>query len=282
MRGISVKVKIVIVAGLSAIIVVILVLKMLPSPTRVDKISAQVVQRVDDMPKIHLEDKSFALDSNSVKQLTLIRDPFEVPTDLKKQYDDQQAKYAIAQASKPQPPTSPVVTPDPNGNLPIDNGSGLNGQPISSSGSISRKSTISQDLINATMEGIAYEYRVDPLFVKAIISAESNYDEFAINYNDNGTIDRGLMQINSGTAPGIATALGMNYNKGIEFDYETNLKMGIYQLNLLRKTNSSMEYILTAYNLGINGAKDFYIANKSYASDYSTKVLKKYDELVNS
>ena len=49
-------------------------------------------------------------------------------------------------------------------------------------------------------------YRVSPLLLWAIAKAESDFDPAAINRNSNGTVDVGLMQVNSIWAPQLGEA----------------------------------------------------------------------------
>ena len=122
------------------------------------------------------------------------------------------------------------------------------------------------------------KYSIDPKWVHSIIENESNYDPSAINENKDAqgvvkTVDRGLMQINSDTAPWLARKIGLPYTEGMEFNIETNIAMGTFYLSYLKGIYSDMDFIFTAYNRGPSGANIYREKNGTYESDYS-KLIK--------
>ena len=118
------------------------------------------------------------------------------------------------------------------------------------------------------------EYDIPSWLIKGIIMAESSFNKGTANVNTNGTIDRGLMQMNSNTAPGVARRVGFDYYVGIEFVPENNIKMGTYYITTkLKETGSDYHKGLTSYNRGSAGAKRYYEKNGTYESSYSQKVL---------
>jgi soluble lytic murein transglycosylase-like protein len=91
---------------------------------------------------------------------------------------------------------------------------------------------------------IAPQYDVPPMLVVSIIIKESRGDIYAINYNDNGTVDRGLMQLNSSWFTGDWECA------------ETNIRAGVILLKYLyERTKYTSPYwfaALVSYNCGLN------------------------------
>ena len=104
---------------------------------------------------------------------------------------------------------------------------------------------------------------------------ESSFNKDTTNVNTNGTIDRGLMQMNSNTAPGVARHVGFDYYVGIEYIPENNIKMGTYYIAAKIKEVGGSDYHkgLTSYNRGSGGARTYYNNNGTYESSYSKKVM---------
>jgi hypothetical protein len=117
------------------------------------------------------------------------------------------------------------------------------------------------------------KYGVEEKLINSIIKYESNFNSNLVSSNNNGTVDRGLMQINSNTSPWLSSQLNIVYKEGIEFNSEINIEMGTYYLNYLKKFNSDLHYILTAYNKGPTGAERWFIKNKTYESEYSKLII---------
>ncbi len=93
------------------------------------------------------------------------------------------------------------------------------------------------ELINV----LAAEHGMDPLLVKAIIRAESNFDQYAVSRAG----AQGLMQLMPGTAD--------RYAVGNAFDPAENIRGGIRYLRSLHTMFSGrLPLVLAAYNAGEN------------------------------
>ncbi|RSK26779.1 lytic transglycosylase domain-containing protein [Bacillus sp. HMF5848] len=130
--------------------------------------------------------------------------------------------------------------------------------------------------LDSLINKYARKYKLDENLVKAVIQLESNFESNLINVNNNGTKDRGLMQINEATAIILAEKLGFQYDKDVAFDISKNLQMGMYYLSYLKKKSSDIHYVLTAYNRGPTGAKNYYERTGTYETSYSRVALKHY------
>ncbi len=97
----------------------------------------------------------------------------------------------------------------------------------------------------------AEKYNLDPLFIISVIERESSYNPNAVNINNNGTTDRGLMQINSTMVTYLADSLGFPATEETAFDPVLNIKMGCYFLGELnQKFDGDLYLVATAYNAG--------------------------------
>lgn len=131
---------------------------------------------------------------------------------------------------------------------------------------------IDKEQIMKLIEEKAAKYHLPVELIQAVVQKESGFDPTAINVNDDGSVDRGLMQINSGTAPGLAAKLGIKYKEGIEFIPEIAIEMGAYYLSQYYVPDN-LHYTLTVYNKGPGGAKRWLEKYGTYVSDYSSKVI---------
>lgn len=130
------------------------------------------------------------------------------------------------------------------------------------------------------IEQAAQEFNIEPSWILAVIDQESNFNEKADNVNTNGTIDKGLMQINSSTSPWIAQQLQIPYQEDIEFDPAINIRMGAFYLSYIRSKNANTHFMFTSYNRGIGGAETWLSKTGTYETSYSRSVvekIKKYD-----
>jgi len=103
-----------------------------------------------------------------------------------------------------------------------------------------------------TISYYSQEYNLDPLFVAAIIKAESKFANRARSHA--GAI--GLMQLMPATARELAAELGMKNisEKDLE-NPKININLGTYYLSKLNKIfNGDTVLILCAYNAGISNA----------------------------
>lgn len=116
------------------------------------------------------------------------------------------------------------------------------------------------------------KYDIPTALLKAVIQQESGFNAKAVGVNTNGTVDRGLMQLNSNTAPGLAAQLGWDYKVGIEFVPRKAIEMGAYYLSTLY-VEGDIERTLTSYNRGSAGAKKYKATNGTYSTEYSRGVL---------
>ena len=98
------------------------------------------------------------------------------------------------------------------------------------------------------------EYNVDPLFITAIIKAESNFRPKA--KSKKGAI--GLMQIMPSTAKEIAEKyLNIdNYTEETLYEPELNIKLGVYYVKILSDIfNNNKNLILASYNAGLGNVQ---------------------------
>jgi len=140
---------------------------------------------------------------------------------------------------------------------------------------------ISQDLSqaeeNPTELAIAYYsaiYDVDSDLVQAVINQESNGDSSASHINTNGSIDSGLMQINSCNHEWLRTKLGITDF----YDPRQSIQCGCYILGMLSSKYSNVHRILMSYNMGEGGARKAW-GKGIYSSHYSREVVGRYNKL---
>jgi hypothetical protein len=127
--------------------------------------------------------------------------------------------------------------------------------------------------IDSIIEKNSTKYSIDAKLISAIIQQESSFKSTVENINTNSTVSRGLMQLNSETAPWIAKELGLEYKEGMEFDPETNIEMGTFYLSHLKAILDDRDFILTAYSRGPKGAYDYKLNNGTYSSEYSKSIV---------
>jgi len=117
-------------------------------------------------------------------------------------------------------------------------------------------------------------YMVDRDLIKAIISGESDGDIQAYNLNDNGTHDRGLMQINSCNYEWLQTELGITDF----YDPRQNIKAGTYIISLLTAKYLNLHRVLMSYNMGETRTRELF-SQRIYSSRYSRGVMEKFEKL---
>jgi len=100
-----------------------------------------------------------------------------------------------------------------------------------------------------TSFSIIYDIPVSLLF--AIISVESSFDPNAINRNANGTLDFGLMALNSKTFK--------RYTREQLYDVRTNLRLGCEHLVWLKKKYGSWGIVVIRYNGRYEKGADEYL-----------------------
>lgn len=112
---------------------------------------------------------------------------------------------------------------------------------------------------------------LDPVLVLAVIEQESNWNAALVHRNPDGSTDRGLGQINSRTWPSLAKILGLRD----PLDPHDNIRATVYHLAYLSREYRSQDAILTAYNRGEQGLKDWYASRGTVSSPYSDAVQRR-------
>jgi soluble lytic murein transglycosylase-like protein len=87
---------------------------------------------------------------------------------------------------------------------------------------------------------LASQYNVPSNLVVAIIFEESTGNSNAIGYNPNGTVDRGLMQLNSSW-----------FTDDRWHEPEINIRAGIQHLFYLYRELQNWDSVIIAYNCGL-------------------------------
>lgn len=129
------------------------------------------------------------------------------------------------------------------------------------------------------------EYEFDYLFLLAIVAVESNFEYDVKNVNNNGTIDRGLFQINSSNIKWLSELAGIDNVD--PYDVYQNIDMALELLNYERNYWSNKGYsgkdlelvVCMAYNMGQGNTRKFLKKHGLVKNKYAKKVYKKLDEL---
>ncbi len=112
------------------------------------------------------------------------------------------------------------------------------------------------------------KYSVDPYLSCALAFKESSFNRFAYHNNYNGSIDRGIFQLNNYSYP--------NLTKNQFYDPEINIKLGIKHIKNTILKGKSTYAGLSIYNCGriliksIYAEKIIYIQNLYYNLFYNT------------
>lgn len=111
------------------------------------------------------------------------------------------------------------------------------------------------------------EYDLDPCLVASVINVESKFDNYAKSPKE----ARGLMQISPGTGQWASEVLGIeDYEEGLLYDPETNIRIGSWYLNNLNNEFSGdIDLVLAAYNAGSGNVKKW-LLNPEYSTDGRT------------
>lgn len=112
------------------------------------------------------------------------------------------------------------------------------------------------------VEKYSVEYGVPEYVVYSCIKTESSFDPGA--QSSKGA--RGLMQIMPDTFTWLCTLTKENYETGMLFDPETNIKYGTYYLSYLYLRYNDWETVYAAYNAG-PGAVDGWLSDPECAKD---------------
>jgi translation elongation factor EF-Tu-like GTPase len=118
-----------------------------------------------------------------------------------------------------------------------------------------------------TVLNICQIENVEPELVLSVIKVESNFKIYATGKNKNGTIDRGLMQINSS-----------NIDCDTVYTPEKNIIEGVKILKwCLDKADNDVILALSYYNAGYGKVKQYKTGESTYK--YISKIIKEYEEL---
>ena len=105
-------------------------------------------------------------------------------------------------------------------------------------------------------------YGVPEYIVYAVIKTESDFDSSAVS----GAGAIGLMQIMPSTFEWMCDLLGEDYEHGMLYDPETNIKYGTYYLSYLYGIYARWPTVYAAYNAGL-GTVDTWLKNGKYSND---------------
>lgn len=117
----------------------------------------------------------------------------------------------------------------------------------------------------------ATAHKVAPEVVLRVIEVESNWNPGLEHVNTDGSVDRGLMQLNDSTWPWLARRTGITDADPLNPLH--NVQMGIWLLGYLQRKYGDLHHVLTAYNQGEGGLERHVLANRSGESTYSRRVL---------
>lgn len=120
------------------------------------------------------------------------------------------------------------------------------------------------------------KYKLDPVFVLAVIKTESKFNPLAVG--SAGEI--GLMQIKPDTAQWIAKKFNLPWNgkKTLE-NPSANIRIGLAYMNYLRGSfhHKASTYV-SAYNMGPKNVRRL-LAKNVKPDEYNSRVMKNYGEL---
>lgn len=126
------------------------------------------------------------------------------------------------------------------------------------------------EIILALILSISAEYGVPSGFVQAIVKVESEFDCNAINRsNRNGTVDYGLMQLNSSW-----------FNDENWRDPEVNLRAGIQHIKGLMKVHSGTSWwaLAVSYNAGCSWLVNRHEPPRA-SLEYADKVMEEWEKI---
>lgn len=128
--------------------------------------------------------------------------------------------------------------------------------------------------IQAYTNHYSKQYGVDADLITAIIGMESGGEIKAFNINENGTHDKGLMQINSFNYEWLTRELGITdfYNP------RQNIHCGVFMIADLMSRHDNLHTVLMAYNMGEKRTRELH-REGIYTSKYSRKVMRVYEKL---
>ena len=108
------------------------------------------------------------------------------------------------------------------------------------------------------------KYKLDPLFVLAVIKTESKFDDDAHSHKN----AVGLMQITVETGEWAAKEMGFTtFSKDDLYDEEYNIRMGCWYLRRINDTfDGDLDLTIAAYNAGPTNVQTW-LKNEKYSSD---------------
>lgn len=118
-----------------------------------------------------------------------------------------------------------------------------------------------------------------------LISKETGgiYDFNLVNYNTNGTYDKGVFQINDVTYKDIVKLLkaeGKKFDSWHRLDPRFNISAGMCWLQFLKSKGLEGHSLFTSYHRGYFGAESYANRNGTYETRYSRDVNKIKIELI--
>lgn len=123
-------------------------------------------------------------------------------------------------------------------------------------------------LFSEFVEKYAEEYKIPETICYAVIKCESSFDSTARSHA--GAI--GLMQIMPDTFTYLCSRTGDNYEKGMLYDPETNIRYGIYYLSMLYDRFGVWETVFAAYNAGPSRVQGWIDEGKADESGHLTEI----------
>jgi len=128
---------------------------------------------------------------------------------------------------------------------------------------------MTRELIISLIMAISIELNVPPQFSLSIALEENpTLNPLAVNLNENGTYDRGIMQLNSASFPNIDWK-----------DPETNIRAGVGYIRFLMNRPEINTYygVAVSYNTGLNR-----LGNPPKSTiEYAIRVVNRYNNLMN-
>ena len=135
-----------------------------------------------------------------------------------------------------------------------------------------RNVPLSEELQKFTFE-LCEEHGLSYDMVLAVIQHESKFNPKAVGKNNNGSEDRGLMQLNSSFHQWHSELLGIPRNQFDPFNERQNLEVGIKILAHYRDywyergvddQERLFKYTLNSYNAGISAYRNMGLISRSY------------------
>ncbi len=126
------------------------------------------------------------------------------------------------------------------------------------------------------VEEYSEAYGVPEYIIYAIIKTESDF----VSSAKSGAGAIGLMQIMPATFEWMCDLLGEDYEHGMLYDPETNIKYGTYYLSYLYGIYARWPTVYAAYNAGL-GTVDIWLKSAKYSNDGMSLYYIPYEETRN-